>query len=167
VKQSTSVLYAASRSNWSSVRRMIYVPANTEIALEGTTSVSQKGREGLFGEMHGYSFLDKGSMQPLYQVDAITYRKNPILPISVPGRATGPNDTQTMIGTLAKAEIRQLLQDNGLPVKEVFALYESQVIWAAVQFDRTALRSIQTNAKELCGKTGNLVFRHKCGMQIH
>jgi hypothetical protein len=37
-----------------------------------------------------------------------------------------------MIGTLASAEMRQLLQDDGSPVTQVFALYESQVIWAAV-----------------------------------
>jgi phenacrylate decarboxylase len=145
----------------------IYVPANTEIVLEGTISITDRGHEGPFGEMHGYSFLDEGSMQPLYKVDAITYRQDPILPISVPGRATGPDETHTMIGTLAGAEIRQLLQENGFPVLEVFTLYESQVIWAAVQVDRASLRNLKTNAKDFCNKIGNLVFRHKCGMQIH
>jgi UbiD family decarboxylase len=146
----------------------IMVPANSEIVLEGTISVRDRGHEGPFGEMHGYSFLDEGeSLQPLYKVNAITHRRNPILPICVPGRATGPDETHTMIGTLASAECRQLLQDNGLPVTEVFTPYESQVIWAAVQVDRVALRAMKTNAKELCEKIGNLVFRHKCGMQIH
>ena len=145
----------------------IYVPANSEIVLEGTISVTERGGEGPFGEMHGYSFLDERSMQPLYKVDAITYRNNPILPISVPGRATGPDETHTMIGTLASAEMRQLLQDNGLPVKEVFAFYESQVIWAAIQVNRAGLRALKTNAAEFCNKIGNLVFRNKCGMQIH
>lgn len=60
----------------------IFVPANSEIVLEGTISVTEKGKEGPFGEMHGYSFPDEGSMQPLYKVDAITHRKNAILPIS-------------------------------------------------------------------------------------
>jgi UbiD family decarboxylase len=72
-----------------------------------------------------------------------------------------------MIGTLAAAEMRQLLQDNGFPVKQVFALYESQVIWAAVQVDRGALSALNLDAKEFCERVGNLVFRHKCGMQIH
>lgn len=72
-----------------------------------------------------------------------------------------------MIGTLAAAEIRQLLQENGLPVKELFTPYESQVIWAAIQVDRKTLRALKTEATEFCNKTGNLVFRHKCGMQIH
>jgi UbiD family decarboxylase len=145
----------------------IYVPANSEIILEGTISITDKGSEGPFGEMHGYSFLDEGSLQPLYKVDAITHRQNAILPISVPGRATGVDETHTMIGTLAAAEMRQLLQDNGFPVKEVFALFESQVIWAAVQVDIEALKARKTNAKELCNAIGNLVFRSKPGMQIH
>jgi UbiD family decarboxylase len=145
----------------------IYVPANSEIILEGMISVRDTGKEGPFGEMHGYSFLDEESMQPLYKVDGITHRKDPILPISVPGRATGPDERHTMIGTLASAEIKQLLQDNGLPVLNVFTPCNSQVIWAAIQVDRTALRALKTNATEFCNKIGNLVFRRKCGMQIH
>ena len=145
----------------------LYVPANSEMVLEGTISISDRAKEGPFGEMHGYSFLDEQSMQPLYKVEAITHRRNAILPISVPGRATGPDETHTMIGTLASAEIRQLLQDQGLPVKEVFTLYESQVIWAAVQVDRQALKAMDTNAPDFANKIGNLVFRNKCGMQIH
>ncbi|KAK5060999.1 hypothetical protein LTR84_007540 [Exophiala bonariae] len=145
----------------------MYVPANSEIVLEGTISVKDRGREGPFGEMHGYSFLDENSSQPLYKVSAITHRKDPILPVCVPGRATGPDETHTMIGTLAAAEIKQLLQDSGLPVMNVFTPFESQVIWAAVQVDRLKLAKLNTNANEFCNKIGNLVFRHKCGMQIH
>jgi UbiD family decarboxylase len=145
----------------------IYVPANSEIVLEGTISVRDRGPEGPFGEMHGYSFLDENSQQPLYKVNAITHRKDAILPICVPGKASGPDETHTMIGTLASAEMRQLLQDNGFPVKQVFALYESQVIWTAVQVDREALSQLKTNAKEFCERVGNLVFRHKSGMQMH
>lgn len=145
----------------------IYVPANSEIVLEGTISVRDRGSEGPFGEMHGYSFLDENSQQPLYTVSAITHRKDAILPICVPGRATGPDETHTMIGTLASAEMRQLLQENDFPVKEVFALYESQVIWAAIQIDRQALALLKTNAEQFCKRIGDLVFRNKCGMQIH
>ena len=170
----------------------MYVPANSEIIIEGTISVVEKAPEGPFGEMHGYSFLDENLLQPLYKVNAITHRKNAILPISVPGRATGPDgkqletncipthttknpkltprlcvETHTMIGTLASAEMKYLLQSAGLPVKEVFTLYESQVIWAAIQIDIAALAKLKTNAKDFSKLIGDLVFRHKCGMQIH
>lgn len=145
----------------------MYVPANSEIVLEGTISVDERAKEGPFGEMHGYSFLDESLMQPLYTVKAITFRENPILPVCVPGRATGPDETHTMIGTLAAAEMKQLLRDEGLPVLDVFTPFESQVIWAAVQVDRKELAKLRTNATEFCNRIGNLVFRHKCGMQIH
>ncbi|WJG37218.1 uncharacterized protein FOBCDRAFT_245597 [Fusarium oxysporum Fo47] len=61
-----------------------------------------------------------------------------------------------MIGTFASAEIRQLLQDHGFPG-----------IWAALQVDRMKLAALNTTAKEFYIKLGDLVFRNKCGMQIH
>lgn len=72
-----------------------------------------------------------------------------------------------MIGTPAAAEIKHLLQGNGLPVMNVCTPFESQVIWAAVQVDRAKLAKLNTNANEFCKKIGNMSFRHKCGMQIH
>ncbi|KEF62944.1 uncharacterized protein A1O9_00918 [Exophiala aquamarina CBS 119918] len=135
------------------------VPVNSEIVLEGTISVKDRCKEGPFGEIQGYSFLDENSLQPLYKVSAITHRKNPILPVCVPGRATGPDKTHTMIGTLAAAEIKHLLQQDGLPVMNVFTPFESQVIWAAVQIDRAKLAKLSTNANELCNKIRNMIHR--------
>ena len=145
----------------------MYVPANSEIVLEGTISLHERGPEGPFGEMHGYSFLDEHSLQPFYNVHAITHRRDAILPVCVPGRATGPDETHTMIGTLAAAEIKQLLLENNYPVLNVFTPYESQVIWSVVQVSRSELAKRQTTATQFCNDIGNLVFRHKCGMQIH
>ncbi|GAB5590972.1 Ferulic acid decarboxylase 1 [Umbelopsis nana] len=121
----------------------LYVPANSEIVFEGTLSITETGLEGPYGEMHGYTFIGDSRQQPLYTVNAITYRDNAILPLCVPGRAT--DECHTLIGTLVGAEIRQLLQENGFPVKEVFTLFETQ---------------------DFCTKIGNLVFHQKCGMII-
>lgn len=66
----------------------LYVPANSEIVFEGTLSITETGLEGPYGEMHGYTFLGDSRQQPLYTVNAITYRDNAILPLCVPGRAT-------------------------------------------------------------------------------
>ncbi|KAI1037468.1 hypothetical protein LB503_013058 [Fusarium chuoi] len=107
----------------------MYVPATSEIVLEGTISIKDTAKEGPFGEMHCYSFLDENSQQPLYTVKAITHRNNPILPVSVPGRAKlDPDETHTMIGTLTSADIRHLLLQHDSPVTQVFALFETQVI---------------------------------------
>lgn len=48
-------------------------------------------------------------------------------------------------------------------------LYESQVVWAAVEVDRTALAAMQTNASDFCRKIGELAWKglSKSGMQIY
>lgn len=66
----------------------LYVPANSEIVFEGTLSISETAMEGPYGEMHGYTFIGDSRPQPLYTVNAVTYRDNAILPLCVPGRAT-------------------------------------------------------------------------------
>jgi UbiD family decarboxylase len=101
----------------------LYVPANAEIVFEGTLSISETAPEGPFGEMHGYAFPGDTHPWPLYTVNAITYRNGAILPVSNCGRIT--DETHTMIGSLAAAEIRQELQDAGLPIVSAFAPFES------------------------------------------
>ncbi|KAH7303067.1 3-octaprenyl-4-hydroxybenzoate carboxy-lyase-domain-containing protein [Stachybotrys elegans] len=114
----------------------ICVPTNSEIVLEGTISTTDANEEGPHGEMHGYSFLDENSLQPIYNVNAITHRTDSILPVGVPGCANlGPDETQTMIGTFTSAEMRNVLQEHGFPANHVFALFETHVIWATVQVD--------------------------------
>ena len=66
----------------------LYVPATSEIVLEGAISLTETGIEGPFGEMHGYSFFDEGNVFPKFRVDKITYREKAILPICVSGRLT-------------------------------------------------------------------------------
>lgn len=66
----------------------LYVPANSEIVLEGTLSITETGPEGPFGEMHGYVFKGDTHPWPVYTVNKITYRNDPILPMSACGRLT-------------------------------------------------------------------------------
>lgn len=66
----------------------LYVPANSEIVFEGTMSITETGPEGPFGEMHGYVFPGDSHLCPKYTVSKITYRNNPILPMSSCGRLT-------------------------------------------------------------------------------
>ncbi|MGF6724273.1 UbiD family decarboxylase [Paraburkholderia sp. GAS41] len=56
----------------------LLVPANAEIILEGTISLSERAMEGPIGEYHGYSFA-VGREQPLFHVEAVTFRHDPIL----------------------------------------------------------------------------------------
>ena len=66
----------------------LWVPASSEIVLEGTLSVTETGPEGPFGEMHGYVFPGDVHQCPRYTVNAITYRDDAILPVSNCGRLT-------------------------------------------------------------------------------
>ena len=91
-------------------RNDLCIPANSEFVLEGTISVQERGEQGPFGEMYGHNFLEENLMQPRDKIETITYRNDPTPPVSVPGRATRPDETHTRISTLAAAEVRQLLQ---------------------------------------------------------
>ena len=141
------------------------VPANTEIVLEGTLSISETAPEGPFGEMHGYVFPADTHHWPRYKVDCITHRNDAILPVSGCGRIT--DETHTLIGTLAAAEIRRLCQDHGLPIKEAFAPFESQVTWVALKVDTEKLRAMKITPEEFRKKIGDLIFYNKAGYTIH
>ncbi|KAJ6117742.1 hypothetical protein N7512_007467 [Penicillium capsulatum] len=143
----------------------LLVPATSEIVMEGTLSITETGPEGPFGEMHGYIFPGDTHLWPKYKVNRITYRNDPIMPMSSCGRLT--DETHTMIGALAAAEIRKVCQQNGLPVTDAFAPFESQVTWVALCIDTARLREMKTTSKDFSQKVGGVVFNHKAGYTIH
>lgn len=143
----------------------LYVPANAEFVLEGTLSISETAPEGPFGEMHGYVFPGDTHPWPLYKVNAITYRNGAILPVSNCGRIT--DETHTLIGPLAAAQIRQLCQDAGLPVTDAFAPFETQVTWVALKVDIQKLSEMKITPEAFRQKVGDLIFYHKAGYTIH
>lgn len=66
----------------------LLVPAESEIIFEGTLSNTELASEGPFGEYFGHGFRAESGQMPVYNVDAITYRDDAILPVSVPGTIT-------------------------------------------------------------------------------
>lgn len=72
-----------------------------------------------------------------------------------------------MIGALAAAEIRNICQQEGLPVTDAFSPFESQVTWVALKIDTEKLRAMKTNSKEFSKRIGDLVFNTKAGYTIH
>ncbi|TVY51186.1 Ferulic acid decarboxylase 1 [Lachnellula cervina] len=143
----------------------LYVPANAEIVFEGTLSITETGPEGPFGEMHGYVFPGDTHPWPKYKVDAITYRNGAIMPVSNCGRIT--DETHTLIGSLAAAEIRRVCQDAGLPITDAFAPFETQVTWVALKVDIKQLKALNTTPEDFRKKVGDLIFAHKAGYTIH
>ncbi|RAK94965.1 UbiD family decarboxylase [Aspergillus ibericus CBS 121593] len=143
----------------------LHVPANAEIVMEGTLSISETANEGPFGEMHGYVFPGDTHQWPVYTVHKITYRTNPIMPMSACGRLT--DETHTMIGALAAAEIRKVCQNAGLPITDAFSPFESQVTWVALKVDTAKLRAMKIAPKDFQKQVGDVVFAHKAGYTIH
>ncbi|KAH7412830.1 UbiD decarboxylyase family [Cadophora sp. MPI-SDFR-AT-0126] len=143
----------------------LMVPANAEIVFEGTMSITEKGDEGPFGEIHGYTFIEPPRQMPLCHVEAITHRNEAVFPVCVPGRPV--DETHTVAGAFNGAVIRERLQAAGLPVKEVFTPFETQTLWAVVQIDCGKLRAMRTNPKQLCEKIGNTIFTDRSGMFEH
>ncbi|EEU33817.1 uncharacterized protein NECHADRAFT_55997 [Fusarium vanettenii 77-13-4] len=143
----------------------LYVPADSEIVLEGTISTTETRPEGPFGEMHGYVFPGDRHEWPKFTVNKITYRDDAILPISACGRLT--DETQTMIGPLASAEVLKLCQEAGLPITAAFAPFAGQGIWITLQVDTAELQSMNTSPKAFMKTVGDLVFHHKTGFFFH
>ncbi|ROV92569.1 hypothetical protein VMCG_08913 [Cytospora schulzeri] len=143
----------------------LMVPANSEIVFEGFCSATETGPEGPFGEMHGYVFPGDTHPWPKYTVNLITHRKDAILPTSNCGRLT--DETHTMIGPLAAAEIGFRLRSAGLPIKEAYSPFESQVTWVVLQVDTAKLREMKTTSEAFCRQIGDIVFNHKVGYTIH
>ncbi len=57
------------------------VPATSEIVIEGFIPPHERREEGPFGEYTGFVASDR-ALRPVYHVTAITYRNNPILPVT-------------------------------------------------------------------------------------
>ncbi|RFU36194.1 hypothetical protein B7463_g137, partial [Scytalidium lignicola] len=144
----------------------LYVPATSEIVLEGVISATEIAGEGPYGEMHGYLYPnDKVPNQPLFKINAITYRDNAILPISATGKAA--DETHTILGPVMSAEIIRRCQDENLPIKEAFVPFEGHGVWAALQVDTAKLRQMRTNPKDFCKRISDVVFAVKPGFFLH
>jgi phenacrylate decarboxylase len=72
-----------------------------------------------------------------------------------------------MIGSLVAAETRQLCQDNGLPVIEAMAQFETQVTWMALQIDTVKLRQMNLAPYDFRKMIGDLIYTKKVGVTIH
>jgi 4-hydroxy-3-polyprenylbenzoate decarboxylase len=87
------------------------VPATSEIVVEGYLSQTETAPEGPMGEYAGYLWMSGPSPKPVYHATALTYRNEPILPISVAGEP--PEDNHTAWGIPNAAEILWTLQRRG------------------------------------------------------
>jgi UbiD family decarboxylase len=105
------------------------VPSSAEIVIEGRISADVCVDEGPMGEYTGYSSKEKIKM-PQYEVDAIQYRHNPILPVVAAGMPI--EEDHTIWGTVTSATNLYQFRKNGLPVKDCFHTWQSCMMLMAI-----------------------------------
>lgn len=111
----------------------IMVPAYAEIILEGEILPRIRLPEGPFGEFPGYR-TQGWSPQSVFQVNAITYRSNPIICLSPEG--VGNSDSKigpSMAGSIA---IKRRLKMHGIPVVNVNCPPEMGSLTAVISVKR-------------------------------
>ena len=141
----------------------LQVPATAEIVLEGTLSLTETDQEGPMGEYAGYLWTGQRSQKPVYQVSAMTYRDNPILPVSVAGEPVEENHTAW--GVPNAAEIVYTLREAEFPVAMAWSPFESANHWYAIAMERDWRQQMPgIGAMALCQKLGDVLFQTKAGM---
>ncbi|MER7842514.1 UbiD family decarboxylase [Kitasatospora sp. NPDC096077] len=112
----------------------LHVPAYAEIVLEGYLSRDETAPEGPMGEYHGYAFPE-GRPQPVFHVEAVSWRDDPVLPVCVAGLP--PEENHTVWGTMISASALDLLRTAGLPVDLAWCSYEAATCWIVLAIDRS------------------------------
>jgi phenylphosphate carboxylase alpha subunit len=97
----------------------LLVPATAEIVIEGHVRPHERWDEGPFGEATGYRASPR-MPRPVFRVDCITHRDNPIMPISCAG--TDLDECEILFGVFSLTSgMERELREAGLPVRGVFS----------------------------------------------
>ncbi|MFH1624641.1 MAG: UbiD family decarboxylase [Pseudomonadota bacterium] len=114
-----------------------YVPASAEIILEGEVLCGERLPEGPFGEWTRHQSTT--SMSPVFRVNAITHRTNPIITVGIIGMS---QDEGAFIAATQEIKVKSFLQQCGVPVVDVHAIEATGgAIWA-VSVRRTEVVNI-------------------------
>jgi UbiD family decarboxylase len=105
------------------------VPASAEVVIEGHLSITRDATEGPYAEFHGYA-LPETSPEPIYTIEAITYRDDPIWPVTSTGRP--PDDSQIAPAVGVSAELVALLRGAGLPITTAWLLVDTACHWMII-----------------------------------
>jgi 4-hydroxy-3-polyprenylbenzoate decarboxylase len=93
------------------------VPASAEIVLEGYVAPRERVLEGPFGEFTGYAAGGRAP-RPVFHVECITHRNNPILTMSNMGK---PWDEVAILNSIVTSAILgQELRRRGIPFRAVY-----------------------------------------------
>lgn len=104
----------------------LLVPANAEFIIEGEVRPGERWDEGPFGEFDGYMNTPRRP-QPVYRINAITWRDDPIWPFIVEG--TRFNDSCSAVSANWGPVLAKASRANGMPVWNVVNLPEASWAW--------------------------------------
>ncbi|MGO9385213.1 MAG: UbiD family decarboxylase [Mycobacterium sp.] len=137
------------------------VPAGAEVVIEGHVSITRDATEGPYAEFHGYA-LPETSPEPVYTIEAITYRDNPIWPISATGRP--PDDSQIAPAVGVSAEVLALLRNAGLPITTAWLLVDTACHWMIITVPRHWRDVLpETSTTEFVHRIGELMSTSRVG----
>ena len=137
------------------------VPATAEVVIEGHVSITRDATEGPYAEFHGYA-LPETSPEPVYTIEAITYRDDPIWPVSATGRP--PDDSQIAPALGVSAEVVALLRNAGLPITMGWLLVDSACHWMIITVPRHWRDVLPgTSSSEFVHRIGELMSENRVG----
>jgi 4-hydroxy-3-polyprenylbenzoate decarboxylase len=140
----------------------LQVPATAEIVLEGSVSVTETAWEGPMGEYSGYLSPGGGMPSPLFDVSAMTFRHQPILPVVAAGEPVEEN--HTCWGLTVSAQLLWELRQQQFPISTCFIPFPSAAHWLVVTVPRAAHAG--RSSEELARALGDSVFRSRSGSFI-
>ncbi|GAA1662005.1 UbiD-like decarboxylase [Mycolicibacterium murale] len=108
----------------------ILVPADAEIIIEGIIEYGTQEPEGPFGEYPGY-LPDETTMFPRQKVTCVTFRNEPILPMSIPGVPI--DNCHVTMGFFISSDSVVTLQKAGLPIIDGMYLFEAAILWFVIR----------------------------------
>jgi 4-hydroxy-3-polyprenylbenzoate decarboxylase len=139
----------------------LQVPATAEIVIEGTVSITQTAPEGPMGEYSGYLSPGGGMPSPLFEVSAMTFRDEPILPVVAAGEPTEEN--HTCWGLTISAQILWELRQAGFPVSMCFCPFQAAAHWLVVTVNPAVVKG---NPEKLVHDLAELLFKSRSGSFI-
>ena len=142
----------------------LQVPATSEIVIEGFLSNTEESLEGPMGEYAGYLFKGPGRNQPTYNVTAVTFRNDPVLPVVIAGEPV--EEDHTAWGIPAAAEILAELRAQGIPATTTWIPLETAIHWLVISLPRNWRSQLGYGSDNLVREIAGIVFNSKASIPI-
>lgn len=142
----------------------LQVPATAEIVIEGTISHNETALEGPISEYNGYCWFGTGTNKPVFDVTAIAYRNDPILPVVATGEPI--EEDHTAFGLPHAAQVLFELREHKLPVTMCYMPLEAASHWLVITMDKAWRQKTSFNSLELIQIIGKIVFKSHAGFCI-